>query len=192
MFGRSWRVFASEGGSCHRGFTIVLIQERHLSLLPSKGKPDNFPEPCCKFWDFKAPGKASLRRTLARHSTFPRPCPHLLWGVHFEIETSGFSTGADGAGKYRRRPLPKGNSLGRQRFLTTLRDFPCPSFPYFILEFLVFPLARMCFFFFLSVFPFFSRDMKGSKGINNSCFFGSVVIPFFQRKKGPEGQGCFG
>ena len=45
------------------------------------------------------------------------------------------------------------------------RDFPCPSFPLFSLDFLV----PSCFF--LVRFPFFSRDLGGSAGIKNPCPF---------------------
>ena len=34
---------------------------------------------------FRAPGKANLPRTLGRHC--PAPCPHLLCGVFFEIDS---------------------------------------------------------------------------------------------------------
>ena len=56
-------------------------------------------------------------------------------------------------------------------FWISLFFFPCE-------EFLVF----------LSVFPFFSRDFRGSVGIKNPCFFGGFPR-VFQKKQGKEGQG---
>ena len=41
---------------------------------------------------------------------------------------------------------------------------------------------------FSSVFPFFSRDLRGSVEIKNPCFFGGLPCPF-QKKQGKEGQG---
>ena len=63
---------------------------------------------------------------------------------------------------------------------------PCPSFPCF-LEFLVFFLCEE-FLVFLSVFPCFSRDFRGSVGIQNPCFFGGFP-GHFPKKQGKEGQG---
>ena len=54
-----------------------------------------------------------------------------------------------------------------------------------------------CFFFlrgipcFLSVFPFFSKDFRGSAGIRNPCFSGSFPC-LFPKKQGKEGQGSSG
>ena len=56
-------------------------------------------------------------------------------------------------------------------FLEFLGFFPCE-------EFLVFS----------SVFPFFSRDFRGSVGITNPCFFGGFPC-LFPKKQGKEGQG---
>ena len=58
----------------------------------------------------------------------------------------------------------------------------------FFLEFLVFspceePLV------FLIVFPFFSRDFRGSVGIKNPCFFWWFSLPFSKKNKEKEGQG---
>ena len=44
--------------------------------------------------------------------------------------------------------------------------------------------------FFLYVFPF-SKDFRGSVGINNPCFFKGFSLPFCPSKQGKEGQGCF-
>ena len=41
---------------------------------------------------------------------------------------------------------------------------------------------------FSSVFPFFSRDFRGSVGIKNPCFFGGFPC-LFPKKQGKEGQG---
>ena len=68
-------------------------------------------------------------------------------------------------------PLQKGFSV-----------FPL-SFPsLFFLEFLVFFSSRGCPVF-LSVFPFFSRDFRGSVGIKNPCFFGGFSLPFPKKNK---------
>ena len=40
----------------------------------------------------------------------------------------------------------------------------------------------------MSVFPFFSRDFRGSAGIKNPCFFGGFP-GHFPKKQGKEGQG---
>ena len=65
---------------------------------------------------------------------------------------------------------------------------PCPSFPCFW-EFLVsFPCEE--FLVFSSVFPFFSRDFRGSVGIRNPCFFGGFPCLFPEKQgKGREGKG---
>ena len=43
-------------------------------------------------------------------------------------------------------------------------------------------------FFFLSVFPFFSRDFRGSVGIKNPCFFGGFPCLFPKKtRKGRTG-----
>ena len=54
-----------------------------------------------------------------------------------------------------------------------------------------------CFFFplrgipcFLSVFPFFSMDFRGSVGIKNPCFFGGFPC-LFPKNQGKEGQGGY-
>ena len=41
---------------------------------------------------------------------------------------------------------------------------------------------------FLTVFPFFSRDFRGSVRIKNPCFFGGFPC-LFPKKQGKEGQG---
>ena len=66
--------------------------------------------------------------------------------------------------------------------------FPDPVLPFLVfLEFLVFsPCAD--FLVFLSVFPFFSRDFRGSVGIKNPCFFCGFPC-LFPKKQGKEGQG---
>ena len=57
----------------------------------------------------------------------------------------------------------------------------------FFLEFLVFfPFEE--FLVFSSVFPFFSRDFRGSVGIKNPCFFGRFPC-LFSKEQGKEGQG---
>ena len=58
---------------------------------------------------------------------------------------------------------------------------PYPSFPCF-LEFLVFSPCED-FIVFLTVFPFFSRDFRGSVGIKNPCFFGGFPCLFSKKKK---------
>ena len=69
------------------------------------------------------------------------------------------------------------------------RWFPVLPFLAF-LEFLVFSLARNSLFF-SSVFPFFSRDFRGSAGLKNPCFFGGFPC-LFPKKQGKEGQGFGG
>ena len=66
---------------------------------------------------------------------------------------------------------------------------PCPVLPFLVfLEFLVFfPCEE--FLVFSSVFPFFSRDFRGSVGIKNPCFFGGFPCLFPKKKQGKEGQG---
>ena len=57
-----------------------------------------------------------------------------------------------------------------------------PVLPFLVfLEFLVFSPARNSLFF-SSVFPFFSRDFRGSVGIKNPCFL-VVFRAFFQKTK---------
>ena len=52
-----------------------------------------------------------------------------------------------------------------------------PVLPFLVfLEFLVFFSCEE-FLFFLSVFPFFSRDFRGSAGIKNPCFWGWFSLP---------------
>ena len=64
----------------------------------------------------------------------------------------------------------------------------CPVLPFLaFLEFLAFfPCEE--FLVFLSVFPFFSRDLGGSVGIKNPCFLGGFPC-LFPKKQGKEGQG---
>ena len=63
-----------------------------------------------------------------------------------------------------------------------------PVLPFLVfLEFLVFFCCED-FLVFLSVFPFFSRDFRGSVGIKNPCFFGGFPCRF-PKKQGKEGQG---
>ena len=66
-----------------------------------------------------------------------------------------------------------------------------PVLPFLVfLEFLGFFLLRGFSSFFLSVFPFLSRDFKGSVGIKNPCFIGG--FPWRSPKKqGKEGQGNY-
>ena len=70
-----------------------------------------------------------------------------------------------------------------------IRAQPCPSFPCFFWNSLFF-LPGEDFLVFLSVFPFFSRDFRGSAGIKNPCFFGGFPCRF-PKKQGKEGQGSF-
>ena len=63
---------------------------------------------------------------------------------------------------------------------------PCPSFPCFFGIPCFFPCED--FLVFLSIFPFFSRDFRGSAGIKNPCFFGGFPRRF-PRKQEKEGQG---
>ena len=58
---------------------------------------------------------------------------------------------------------------------------PCPSFPCFF-GIPCFSVWRgfPCF---LSVFPFFSRDFRGSAGIKNPCFFGGSPCRFPKKQK---------
>ena len=65
-------------------------------------------------------------------------------------------------------------------------NFPVLPFLVF-LKFLVFSPCEE-FLVFLSVFPFFSRDFRGSVGIENPCFFGGFPC-LFPKKQGKEGQG---
>ena len=63
-----------------------------------------------------------------------------------------------------------------------------PVLPFLVfLEFLVFCPYKE-FLVFLSVFPFFSRDFRGSVGIRNPCSFGGFPC-HFPKKQGKEGQG---
>ena len=63
------------------------------------------------------------------------------------------------------------------------RKTPCPSFPCFFLGIPCFFFPGEEFLVFSSVFPFFSRDFRGSVGIKNPCFL--VVFRAFcpQKKK---------
>ena len=63
-----------------------------------------------------------------------------------------------------------------------------PVLPFLVfLEFLVFSPSED-FLVFLSVFPFFSRDFRGSVGIKNPCFFGGFPLPFPKKtRKGRTG-----
>ena len=65
------------------------------------------------------------------------------------------------------------------------RNSPVLPFLVFWGVFLVFPLRGILLF--LSVFPFFSRDFKGSAGIRNPCFLVGGFPCLFPAKK--EGQG---
>ena len=77
--------------------------------------------------------------------------------------------------------------LGPLNPLNISTKFPLLPFLVF-LEFLVFfPCEE--FLVFLSVFPFFSRDFRGSAGIKNPCFFGGFPGNF-PKKQGKERQGC--
>ena len=67
-----------------------------------------------------------------------------------------------------------------------LQVLPCPSFPCFFGIPCFFPCED--FLVFVSVFPFFSRDFKGSAGIGNPCFFGGFSLPFSKKtRKGRTG-----
>ena len=58
-----------------------------------------------------------------------------------------------------------------------------PVLPFLVfLEFLVFSPCEE-FLVFLSVFPFFSRDFRGSVGIKNPCFFWWFSLPFSKKNK---------
>ena len=65
--------------------------------------------------------------------------------------------------------------VGRRLFIYIYIYIPCPSFPCFLEceEFLVFS----------NVFPFFSRDFRGSVGIKNPCFFGGFPCLFPKNKE---------
>ena len=68
---------------------------------------------------------------------------------------------------------------------------PCPSFPCFsgIPCSNVFLLCEEFLVFFLSVVPFFSRDLRGSIATKNPCFFGVVFLAFSPKtRKGRTGQ----
>ena len=69
--------------------------------------------------------------------------------------------------------------------LTTLIFLPFLAF----LDFLAFFVARN-FLAFLSVFPFFPRDFRGSAPRKNPCFFGWFSL-LFPKKQGKEDQGIF-
>ena len=83
----------------------------------------------------------------------------------------------------RKSPRPKRSNIGWAAanpllrflvFLEFLVFFPCE-------EFLVF----------LSVFPFFSRDFRGSAGIKNPCFFWRFSWPFSKNKERKDREwGC--
>ena len=63
-----------------------------------------------------------------------------------------------------------------------------PVLPFLVFwEFLVFSPCEE-FLVFLSVFPFFSKDFRGSVGIKNPCFFRGFPC-LFPKKQGKEGQG---
>ena len=63
-----------------------------------------------------------------------------------------------------------------------------PVLPFLVfLEFLVFCPCEE-FLVFSSVFPFFSRDFRGSVGTKKPCFFGGFPC-LFPKKQGKEGQG---
>ena len=73
--------------------------------------------------------------------------------------------------------------------------FPAPTLP--VLPFLVFFGEFLVFFpceeflVFSSVFPFFSRDFRGSVGIKNPCFFGGLPCLYPKKKKARKGRtGC--
>ena len=67
--------------------------------------------------------------------------------------------------------------------------FPNPVLPFLVFfEFLVFWPCKE-FLVFLSVFPFFSRDFRGSAGIKKSLFFGWFSLPFSKKtRKGRTGK----
>ena len=65
---------------------------------------------------------------------------------------------------------------------------PCPSFPCFFFGIPCFFSPCEEFLVFLSVFPLFSRDFRGSVGIKNPCFVGGFPC-LFPKKQGKEGQG---
>ena len=83
-------------------------------------------------------------------------------------------------------PLAIWKSQRFQSLRFHLRFLPCPSFPcffgipgFFLLQ--GFPC-------FLSVFPFFSRDFRGSVGITNPCFFAGFPCRFPKKtRKGRTG-----
>ena len=78
----------------------------------------------------------------------------------------------------------RGNVLGRHIGEKSAN----PVLPFLVfLEFLVFWPCKE-FLVFLSVFPFFSRDFRGSVGIKIPCFFGGFPC-HFPKKQGKEGQG---
>ena len=67
-------------------------------------------------------------------------------------------------------------------------NLPCPSFPCFLgIPCFLSPQGRGIPCFFSRVFPFFSRDSRGSVGIKIPVFDG-VFLACFQ-KKGKDGQG---
>ena len=67
---------------------------------------------------------------------------------------------------------------------------PCPDLPFLaFLDFLAFFVARN-FLAFLSVFPFFPRDFRGSAWRKNPCFFGWFSLLFSKKaSKGRSGWG---
>ena len=86
--------------------------------------------------------------------------------------------------------LEKSQKVFSDFFHVGKRLIPVLPFLVFLLEFLVFsPLQG--FPFFLSVFPFFYRDFRGSVAIENPCFFGGFPC-LLQEKQGKEGQGWGG
>ena len=65
-----------------------------------------------------------------------------------------------------------------------------PDLPVFVfLEFLAFFLSKE-FLVFLRVFPFFSKDFRGSLRIKNPCFLGGFPCRF-PKKQGKEDQGTY-
>ena len=65
---------------------------------------------------------------------------------------------------------------------SVLDTLPCPSFPCFFWNSLFF-FPSKDFLVFLNVFPFFSRDFRGSVGIKNPCFFGGFPCLFQKNKE---------
>ena len=157
------------------------------------------PESCpCKAWTFDPQILEFIQKHCRRGSNFETIrkfkifSPPLIFG---DLTPPPRKTSA-------KPPRPPKQEEKSPRF-AQINSRPCPSFPCFFWEFLVFsPCVEFlaC----LSVLPFFSRDFRGSVRIKNPCFFGGFpclspkkqgkgrIAPIrVANRRGPsKGQGC--